>query len=290
MEVIIIGLIIYVISSVINEVAKKNKNAPNAPSTRTGGGSGENTGGGGKVIPFPSDPNTRRKTFQDLLREALEEASMESMEGKDLGEDSEGHSVGEYQFGDRHEGEGSGSSEFFGKSTNTAGEYDTWPPQREGSLTGEEMMDPLSQGSEGLSHEGFDSENLSFEGLSSEGHSSSEGDLATDSSLGGDTPWGSLGQVLEDEHSSGSLLKRSANSDDFSSLEQEDAEDFADIYDDTSDLSNFDAVPMFSGRGLLSSEGDLLRGIIVSEVLNPPGGKNRRMGGRMAGRIGAMRR
>lgn len=281
MEVIIIGLIIYVISSVINEVAKKNKNAP---STKTGGGNG---GGGGRVIPFPRDPDARRKTFQDMLREALEEASME---GKDFGEGSEGHSVGEYQFGDGHEGQGSGTSEFFGENAEATEIYDNWSPQREGSLIGEVVMEPLGQGSEGLSREGFDSENLSSEGLSSEGLGSFEGAPVTEGSLGGDVHWEGLGPVLEEEHLSGSLLKGSADSDDFSSWEQEDAEDFADDYVDTFDTSNFDSVPTFAGRGLLSGEEDLLRGIIVSELLNSPGGKSRRMGGRAAGRMGAMRR
>lgn len=258
MEVFIVGLIVYVILSVIGEVAKKNKNTP-PPQT-----------GGGKVIPFPSDPDARRKSFQDVLREALEEASLE-------GEGSKG------PFG-----EGAGADE--------AG---VWLPQRNGSLTSEEMMERME---EGFSSEGLSSENLSSEGFSSEGLGSLEGTPPTDGSLGGNTRWGSLESIPEESHSSGrlgpipedahssSLLKSSAGGDEFSHWEHEDLVDFADDAESTTDSrfsygeigfseSGFDVSPIFLKRGLLTSEDDLLSGIIVSEILNTPGGKGRQRRG-----------
>lgn len=264
MELVIVGLIFYVILSVIGEVAKKNKNAP--PSQTSGG----------QVIPLPRDPNARPKTFQDVLREALEEANLEGKEARDNAE-------GGYGSGDSYQGEG--SSVAFGEGED-ADEAGAWPPQRDGSLTSEEMMEHME---EGYSSEGLSSEGLSAEGFSSEGISSLEGAPVVDGPRGGDTRWGSLGPITEDEHS-GSLPKSSTGSDEFSRWEDEDAVDFADDSEDTADSglsygeisysdSGFDASPISMKGGLLTSDDDLLRGIIVSEIMNTPGGKSRQMRG-----------
>lgn len=280
MEIFVVGLIVYVVLSVIGEMAKKNKNAP-PPQT-----------GGGKVIPFPSDSNARRKTFQDVLREALDEASLEGKEAKDDAE-------GEYRSGDRYQGEGSSGA--FGEGAD-ADEASIWPSQRDGSLTGEEIMErmedtPFSEdlsseglSSEGLSFEGLSSEGFSSEGLSSEGLNSLEGAPVTEDSLGGDSRWGSLGPISEDVFSFGSRPKSSTGSDELSRWEHEDATDFADDYADTTDSgfsygeigfsdSGSDASPIYVSRGLLTGDDDLLRGIIVSEIMNTPGGKSRQMRG-----------
>lgn len=270
MEVFIIGLIVYVILSVIGEMVKKGKNAPPAQT------------GGGKPVPFPYDPAAKRKTFQDVLRETLEEAGLE---GKDAKDDA----AGEYRYGDGYQGEGSSAA--FGEGADSS-EAEAWPPQRDGSLTSGEMM-PAMDDAPFTVMEGAWEGTESGEGFSSEGLGSLEGFPATDGSLGEDTRWGSLGPIPEEERSSESLPKASMRGEEFSRWEQEDVEDivdFADGFLDTTESgfsyeevsfsdSGSNASPMFLRRGLLTSEDDLLSGIIVSEILNAPGGKSRLVAG-----------
>ncbi|HBL49472.1 MAG TPA: hypothetical protein DDZ65_04415 [Firmicutes bacterium] len=231
MEVFIVGLILYVILSVIGEVSKKGKNTP---PTQTGGG---------KVIPFPSDPTARRKTFQDVLREALEEASLE-------GQDAQ------------------------------RGADDTFDTEMEGTFQGTEGTLFETESDAGFSSEGIGS----LEG-SPVADGSLGGSLVADGSLEGDPRGGSLGPIPEDAYSSGGMLKSSLSEEELVRWEREDVVDFDDDFEDAADSrfsygdigfsdNDSNASSAFLHGGLLATEEDLLRGIIVSELMNARGGRS----------------